>query len=78
MNTIQYFKMLSIIYLSYYLILIVWDFFSAQKKSSIGDHQLILSKDQITKVQLENKISDDVKEHPIQNDHQQSTNRSEK
>ncbi|MCY3998994.1 MAG: hypothetical protein OXC92_06425 [Flavobacteriaceae bacterium] len=78
MNTIEYLKIVSIIYLSYYLILIVWDLFGAQKKSTTDIQQLILSKDQPTKVQLENEILDDSVEQEIQNDQGQSINQSEK
>ena len=64
--------------MSYYLILIVWDLFGAQKKSTTDIQQLILSKDQPTKVQLENEILDDSVEQEIQNDQGQSINQSEK
>ena len=66
MNTIQYFKIVGIIYLSYYVILIVWNLLIGNRKPVSKKHPLILSKEQPTRVELENKISDDTVEEQRQ------------
>ncbi|MCY4161525.1 MAG: hypothetical protein OXE77_06620 [Flavobacteriaceae bacterium] len=71
MNTIQYFKIVGIIYLSYYIIVIVWDMLIENKKRETKKHQLILSKHQPMIVKSENQISEDNIEHQTQKNQNQ-------